>query len=64
MTSPIVTVASRKVQVRDKAGQVIGEAWIPHDYSTDEFIISSLMVLSGLQLWAVLNLGKAAHAKK
>lgn len=62
-TSLVVDVASRRVQVRDKAGQIIGEAWIPHDYGTDFFLSSSLMILSGVQLWTIVSVGRAAYDK-
>jgi len=57
----LVDVASRRVQVRDKAGQIVGEAWIRHDYGTDQFVSLSLMILSGIQFWTVLYFGKIAH---
>jgi hypothetical protein len=61
VTSQFVTVASRRVQVRDKGGQIIGEAWIPHDYGTHQFLSISLMVLSGIQFWTIRHFGKAAY---
>jgi hypothetical protein len=47
--------------VRDKGGQIIGEAWIPHDYGTHQFLSISLMVLSGIQFWTIRHFGKAAY---
>jgi hypothetical protein len=60
----LVDVASRRVQVRDKAGQIVGEAWIPHDYGTDQFVCLSMMILSGIQFWTVLYFGKVAHDRQ
>lgn len=62
--SQVVTYASRRVQVRDKDGHVIGDAWIPHDYAADEASSLSIAVLSGIQLWTVRTIGKAAYEKK
>ena len=64
VASEVVTVAARKVQVRDKDGQVIGEAWIPHDYGTSQLICGSLMVLSGFQFCAILVFGRASYPKR
>lgn len=58
--SQVVTVASRRVPVRDKEGQIIGDAWIPHDYVADEFLYAALMVLSGMQLWTIRHIPKGA----
>jgi hypothetical protein len=57
--SQIVTVASRRVDVRDQQGQIIGNAWIPHDYGSDTFTSLSWMVLSGIQFWIIKSIGKA-----
>jgi hypothetical protein len=62
--SQVVTYASRRVQVRDKDGHVIGEAWIPHDYGADVSSSMSIAVLSGVQLWTIRTIGKAAYEKK
>jgi len=59
--SQVVTYASRRVQVRDKDGHVVGEAWIPHDYDADACSSISLVVLSGIQLWTIRTIGKAAY---
>ena len=56
--SQIVTVASRRVVVRDKDHQIIGDAWIPHDYGTHQFLSFSLMVVCGIQFWTVLHIGR------
>ena len=61
--SQVVTYASRRVPVRDKDGHVIGEAWIPHDYGADASSAISLAVLSGIQLWTIRTIGKAAHER-
>ena len=62
--SQVVTYASRRVQVRDNDGHVIGEAWIPHDYAADASSSISIAVLSGIQFWTVRTIGKAAYEKK
>jgi hypothetical protein len=62
--SQLVTYASRRVQVRDKDGHVIGEAWIPHDYTADASSSMSIAILSGIQLWTIRTIGKAAYEKK
>ena len=62
--SQVVTYASKRVQVRDKDGHVIGEAWIPHDYGADGVLSLWIAVLSGIQLWTVRTIGKAATEKK
>jgi hypothetical protein len=56
--SQVVTVASRRVEVRDKKHHVIGEAWIPHEYGTDISTSVCFLVLSGIQFWAILLVGK------
>jgi hypothetical protein len=62
--SQVVTYASRRVQVRDKDGHVIGDTWIPHDYAGDGVSSLSIAVLSGIQLWTIRTIGKAAYEKK
>lgn len=60
--SQVVTVASRRVEVRDKQHQIIGEAWIPHDYSNDIFTSFSFLVLSGIQFWLIQSIGRRLNA--
>jgi len=62
--SQVVTYASRRVQVRDRDGHVIGDASIPHDYAADASSSLSIAVLSGIQLWTIRAIGKAACEKK
>lgn len=56
--SQAVTVASRRVPVRDSQHQIIGEVWIPHDYGSDTYMSFGFLVLSGIQFWMVCVLGK------
>jgi hypothetical protein len=62
--SQVVTVAARRVPVRNRDGQIIGEAWIPHDYGTSQFLSLALMILSGIQLWTVTIVGKIDDKSK
>ena len=62
--SQVVTYGSQRVQVRDKDGHLIGDAWIPHDYTADGASSLSIAVLGGIQLWTVRTIGKAAYEKK
>lgn len=54
VASEVVTVAARRVQVRSTDGEIIGEAWIPHDYGTSQLLSLAVMILSGIQLWSVI----------
>jgi hypothetical protein len=54
VASEVVTVAARRVQVRNTDGEIIGEAWIPHDYGTSQLLSLAVMILSGIQLWSVI----------
>jgi hypothetical protein len=56
--SQVVTVASRRVEVRDRQHQVIGEVWIPHDYESDTFTSFCFLALSGIQFWMICLVGK------
>lgn len=56
--SQIVTVASRRVDVRDRQDQVVGEVWVPHDYGTNTFTSFCFLVLSGIQFWTIWLVGK------
>lgn len=60
--SQVVTVASRRVEVRDHQGQIIGDAWIPHDYGSDIFTSFSWLVLSGIQFWMIQTIGKRLYS--
>ena len=61
LSSQSVSVASRKVVVRNDAGEIIGFAWIPHDYGADRFISLAVMILGGIQFWSIRNLGNAVY---
>jgi hypothetical protein len=52
--SAVVDVASTHIKVRDLKGIVIGEAWIPFDYSTFQLVTFIFMILSGLQYWTII----------
>lgn len=56
--SQVVTVASRRVEVRDRQHQVIGEVWIPHEYESDRLTSFCYLVLSGIQFWTIWLAGK------
>jgi hypothetical protein len=58
VASQIITFAGHYVSVRNSEGQIIGKAWIPHDYSRDQEIYGMFVVLSGLQTWATFAIGK------
>jgi hypothetical protein len=62
--SQVVTVAARRVQVRDKEGHIIGEAWIPHDYGTNQFLSMAIMIMSGIQLWTIVIIGRSDDAEQ
>lgn len=62
--SQVVTVAARRVPVQNTDGQIVGEAWIPHDYGTSQFLSLALMILSGIQLWTVTIVGKIDDKSK
>jgi predicted secreted hydrolase len=62
--SQVVTVASRRVEVRDRQHQVIGEAWIPHDYGSDTFTGFCFMALSGIQFWTIWLVGKQLSSEE
>ena len=64
VSSQIVTVASRHIEVRNEKNEIIGDAWIPHDYGTDQFISLAIMILSGIQFWTIRNIGNAAYEKQ
>ncbi len=56
--SQVVTVASRRLEVRDAQHQVVGEVWIPHDYNSDTFTSFCFLVLCGIQFWTIWLVGK------
>ena len=62
--SQVVTVASRRVEVRDLQQQVVGDAWIPHDYGRAAFTSICFVVLSGIPFWMVCFIGKSLSVPK
>jgi hypothetical protein len=62
--SHVVTVASKRVEVTNKEDQVIGEAWISHDYGSDQFLCFSLAVLGGVQFYALRLVGRKIYTDK
>ena len=60
-SSLFVTVASKRVQVTNSNEQVIGEAWVPHDYASDQFLCFSLVVLGGVQFFALRIVGRKIY---
>ncbi len=61
IVSQVVTVASRRVKVRDQQGQIIGTADIPHDYGSDMFTSFAWLVLSGIQFWTIQIIGNRLY---
>ena len=62
--SQIVTVASRHIEVRNKEDQIIGDVWIPHDYGSDQFLMLSLTLLSGMQFAGLHIIGKKIYTEQ
>jgi len=62
VTFQLIDVAPRRVQVRDRTHEVIGEASIPHDYGSDLFCSITLLIVSGIQLWLIQSVGKKLYA--
>ena len=61
LSSQIVSVASRRIPVRNEAGEVIGFASIPHDHGATQFMSLAVMILGGIQFWTIRNIGHALH---
>ena len=56
--SQVVDVVPRRLEVRDRQHQFIGEVRIPHDYDSDTFTSFCFLVLSGLQFWIICLVGR------
>jgi hypothetical protein len=59
--SHVVTVASKHVEVRNKEDQVIGDAWISHDYGSDQLLCFSFTVLAGIQFAGLHLVGRKIY---
>jgi len=62
-SSLFVCIAPQKVNVYDNENKIIGEARIPHSYEDDIFLSIALVVLTGIQFWTILALGKDINKK-
>ena len=63
ITSFFVCVAPIKANVYNNKREIIGEAIIPHDNEKDYFLFFAFTVLTGIQFWTVLVLGKEMNKK-
>lgn len=62
--SLVAPVAPRHIKVRNNENHIIGDAWIPHDYGCNQFLMFSLTVLSGMQLAGLYIIGKKIYTEK
>ena len=62
VSSHLVSVANRNVNVYDTSGELIGEAVIPHNYAFIQNLALMFFILSGLLCWIVFHFGKRVLA--
>ena len=62
--SQVITVAPRRVEVRNNSHQTIGIALIPYDNVSAGAFTFSILMLSCLQLWLVQRIGLTLTASE